>query len=84
MQTAATLQHCCWSSAGVLCCCSPLLLLLALVLLLLELGPCSASGSGSGSLWMSESIKQEARESPQPLVEVNQASISLVVYIADT
>ena len=47
-------------------------------------GSASAPASGSASvtgllLDISESIKQEARESPPPLVEVNQAIISLVV-----
>ena len=50
------------SVAGLLCCCCPLLLLLALGLVLVL------------DLWMSESIEQEVRESPPPLVEVNQAN----------
>ena len=67
------------SVAGVLCCCCPLLLLLALVLLLLELVLALLLVL---DVWMSESMKQEARESPPPLVEVNQAIISLVVVIS--
>ena len=68
------------SVAGVLCCCCPLLLLLALVLLLLELVLALLLVL---DVWMSESMKQEARESPPPLVEVNQAIISLVVFSVD-